>query len=339
MICPNCGKQLPDGARFCAGCGSPVGSSPAGGAGYAQPQQNRRTSTQQWQAAAGNAQTRQNVMQPQGNAYAARSNDYDIDDFFDEDEESSYAASTSRRTAQAAPNRSYPRQVAPAGNAQQANAGGRPTQAAPYGTNTANRQARYANPAQRSARPVNSAPRRAAAPTMAGQQARHAAGAGNALGGIVLPGGYTIPDIVTWVGALFIFISPFLTVAKSQFLGYKQTANYFVFGLEGGSDGAYFLVMAILFLILGIAIAILTFLHLRTPSLVCGSIVLLLGAFTWMIVASVAEHKSGVTTGPSMIVTVLGALAVIVGRIMARKTGGTRKNASRNRAQHARRVS
>ncbi len=32
MRCLNCGNALPDGARFCGNCGTPVGGTPADGA-------------------------------------------------------------------------------------------------------------------------------------------------------------------------------------------------------------------------------------------------------------------------------------------------------------------
>ena len=31
MFCTNCGREIPDGSRFCTDCGTPVGQAPAGG--------------------------------------------------------------------------------------------------------------------------------------------------------------------------------------------------------------------------------------------------------------------------------------------------------------------
>ena len=58
MFCTNCGRQIPDGSRFCTDCGTPVGQAPAGG----QQDQTQATGAPQEErvpAADGNAQGRQ----------------------------------------------------------------------------------------------------------------------------------------------------------------------------------------------------------------------------------------------------------------------------------------
>ena len=62
MRCPNCGRECPDGTKFCVGCGSPL---PAEGTGSSQQQNNQNAYQQQYNQ---NAYQQQNPYQQGGMA-------------------------------------------------------------------------------------------------------------------------------------------------------------------------------------------------------------------------------------------------------------------------------
>lgn len=349
MFCPNCGKRIPDDARFCAICGAPVADeqpsgiqTPSGSSmddiefwdvdddetSYAAP---ARGTTRQAAPSRGIGQQAMPAARPTQQRMPARN-------------AAPQDMPARRNTAQAVPGRANARQGMPAGrNAAQATpgranawqgmpAGRNAAQAAPGRANVrqdmpAGRSTAQAAPGRANARhdmSSGNAPRRAntannasrrsavdsrqARPTAPQRGSSHRAASSSA---------WSIPNIVSWVGALFILLSPFLPVMKAEVSDATQRANYLTFILVGSADGIYFVIMAILLLAASIAIAVMTYLQSRVPRIICAAVALLIGLFNFIIVHMYVSGTSNMGSSVSMLITILGAIAVIICSVLA----------------------
>lgn len=309
MFCPNCGKRIPDDARFCAICGAPVADE-----------------------------------QPSGIQTPSGSSMDDIEFWDVDDDETSYAAPARGTTRQAAPSRGIGQQAMPAARPTQQRMPARnaapqdmparrnTAQAVPGRANArqgmpAGRNAAQATPGRANAwqgMPAGNAPRRSSTANNASRrnavdsrQARPAAPQRGSLHRAASSSVCSIPNIVSWIGALFILLSPFLPVMKAEVSDATQRANYLTFVLVGSADGIYFVIMAILLLAVSIAIAVMTYLQSRVPRIICAAVALLIGLFNLIIVHAYVSNTSNMGSSVSMLITILGAIAVIIGSVLA----------------------
>lgn len=309
MFCQNCGKRIPDGARFCAICGAPVADE-----------------------------------QPSGMQTPSGSSIDDIEFWDIDDDEVSYAAPARGTTRQPAPSRGTMPQARPAARPTQQRVSARnvapqdmparrnTAQAVPGRADvpqgmTAGRNVAQATPVRANARhdmSAGNAPRRANTTNNASRrstadnrQARPATPQRGSLHRAASSSVCPIPNIVSWVGALFILLSPFLPVMKAEVSDATQRANYLTFVLVGSDDGIYFVIMAILLLAVSIAIAVMTYLQSRVPRIICAAVALLIGLFNLIIVHMYVSGISNMGSSVSMLITILGAIAVIIGSVLA----------------------
>lgn len=288
MICSKCGKQIPDGIRFCPNCGNPVAS--------AEDAKTQETSAQQTQNSAQQTYQTYNGQQTQSgaqNAQGGAQQTYQYQPYGGAQQ--TYQTQGGAQKAQSGAQQTYQTY----GGAQQTQGGAQQTYQTYGGTQQAqgagNANSKQGGYARFQYRPYG--------------QTQYSAGSTN----------HWMWMFPTGIGAILGIIGSFVPWMKMEFLGMSETVSGLT-GVEGEGGGDGFITLFVCIAVIALAVvAILKRSDTKgfsIANLCLGVVALIVSIYDLSQAFSVIDGYGVVTMGPGLWMILIGAILIIVASVL-----------------------